>query len=352
MANEVEEKDFSKLSLAELKNLAEVQLQGTLSGGNEAPSEAPVAPVVPEVEPVTPQEPVAEAPQAEPVAAEEVPTPEAPAVTIEPESVPEPKATKPEKWSRTIIGEDGSERTISASTKDELIDRLVEAQQSLLKKQAALRAKLYKPAPVSESGPALPKPTTLTEDEASELAQELVTSPATAFEKLLRSQVGLTSEQLRAELESARNLQAKMNFQAQTQAWLKMHPEYIVNPKNGARMTRMLSLNSLTPTPENLERVFQELREDGLLDLRNQEAPATPAVAAAPVPAPPVAEATPKVETIERKPTRSGVPVRNTAPAPPLTNAQKALEMGKLTSAQLRAKAEAEFAALQAAQRP
>jgi hypothetical protein len=354
MANEPT--DYAKMSLADLRAAAEAELaalKGTPSAAEALGTTAPT----PEPEPATAApEPVAEA-TPEP---EVTPAPEAATPAAEPEVAPaEPPAKKSPRWSRTIVAEDGSTRTISADTKDELIERLAAAHEALLKKHTTLKKNIHAPIKAEEITAApLPAPNPASVGSPEELAQEILTNPSDVVSRIIKAQLGLSPEELRKELEEARRARAEAQNYAVTQGWIQSHPEYIVSPKNGVRMMKLLNLYGLQPTYANLERVYDELTADGLLELRKTDAakeaaPTAAAAAPAASAAEPVADA-PVTRTVvgsERRPVRTGVPVANAQMETPSATPDPA-KLYKMSLKELRALAETERAALTAAQRP
>lgn len=262
----------------------------------------------------------APAPVAEPTpAAEPTPEPAAVAPTETPAEQPKPAA----KFTKTI-DVDGQMRTFEGATREELIEKLAEAQASVVRKLKALREQ--KIAATPETAPVLPQPTpTLSADELFQISQEITTDPAAAFGKLMKAQLGLTPDQLRAAIANVQAQQAAFAERMTAEAWVRAHPDYIVSERNAkyllAAAKQRGGLNY-----ETLDAAYEELKSDGVLQLRQSDPPPNTKSSSVPAAQP-------------HKPVLTGVPVSN-APAPtqPDSDAITAEMAEKMPLSDLRAK--------------
>src|SRR5207248_2228797 len=110
-----------------------------------------------------------------------VPDPSTDPAQADPAAAPDPgvdPAAPVEEFTATIdVGDGAGVQVFSAPTKDELLEKLIEAQENATRKIRELTAKpVVAPAPVA---PVAPNP-----DEEAALAQEFLSEPIKAFEKL------------------------------------------------------------------------------------------------------------------------------------------------------------------------
>ncbi len=150
----------------------------------------------------------------------------------------------------------GTER-FSASTKNELMLELLKGKghATLRVKQAVRREKL--------GGPKLDKGYPLPEGFTTE-----------EFSELPAKQQDLVIETIAAQ---------------QAQLFCSLRPEYHQTEKNSEQLQEFLKKHNLPITLRNLEYAFEDLTEDGLLEVKEEQTPASPAaekVSATPSPAP------------------------------------------------------------------
>lgn len=106
-------------------------------------------------------------------------------------------------------------------------------------------------------------------DEEFVLSQELMANPTLAFRKMIKSEFGMSVEQLRESLNGAQQLTDNQKKQVVVQNFLTTHHDYEDTPKNGRLMQKWMG-NQFTA--ESFEKAYQDLKADGLLELKTEEA--------------------------------------------------------------------------------
>lgn len=197
---------------------------------------------------------------------------ETPAV-VETPAVEAPPVEK--KVYETVIDlEDGSGvQVFRATTQEELIEKLVTAQKNASKKIRELNARL----PRQENKPER------NADEEFGLAQEFMTTPSKAFQKLFKDTVGMPIEEFKTKIDRVNAFEAAQAREQAGRDFVAQTPEYFPSVKNGTRISNFLKTYQLEPTPENMTKAFTELNESGLLEAKPTEAP-TPTPTPTPAP--------------------------------------------------------------------
>lgn len=106
-------------------------------------------------------------------------------------------------------------------------------------------------------------------DEEFVLSQELMANPTLAFRKMIKSEFGMSVEQLRESLNGAQQLTENQKKQIVVQNFLTTHPDYDDSIKNGKLMQKWMG-NEFTA--ESFEKAYQDLKSDGLLELKTEGA--------------------------------------------------------------------------------
>lgn len=184
----------------------------------------------------------------------------------EPEGTPEPEGGPVEEYTATIdIGDGAGVQVFSAPTKDELLAKLVEAQENATRKIRELSTK--KPEPVI---PTVKEPNP---DEELALAQEFLANPSVAFDKLYKQR---REEERQREAEAQRQAdEAKAAVDAAAKKFIAATPDFYEHPKNAARIAGWLAVNSLPETFENIQAAYNDLAADGLLLPKPDPTPTT-----------------------------------------------------------------------------
>jgi hypothetical protein len=198
------------------------------------------------------------------------------------------------------VGGDAGAEVFESDTLEGLVDKIAEGKRNAtlkIRTQEAELKKLRATGPVEER--------TFTPDEEFVYSQELLSNPTQAFKKLFKDVTGVDIAQFKTV--QART-QAMVEADARNQtvnAFLASHPDYADTPRNGKLIQKWTANGPFTA--ETLSEAYEDLKESGLLDLKDSAAPATPpepVVPPAPVtPAPPVRRS-------------SGISTRSSAPAP------------------------------------
>ena len=179
---------------------------------------------------------------------------------------PEPDIEPVEEYTATIdIGDGAGVQVFSAPTKDELLTKLIEAQENATRKIRELSTKKADPAPAA---PQVPNP-----DEELALAQEFLANPSQAFDRLYQKR---REEERQREAEAARAAaEAAKAVDSAAKQFIAATPDYYEHPKNAARIEGWLKLNgNLDPTYENITAAYNDLKTDGLLLSKPEEQPA------------------------------------------------------------------------------
>ena len=195
-------------------------------------------------------------------------------------NTPEAPASQPRSWKREIdLGDGSGVQVFEAPTKDELLDKLANAQLHATRKIKELNRK------VKEGGIKTDplKPATkfevksLTAEEQFMLGQELQTNPTGAIAKLFKSTVGVTPDELREVLADAKQVSDTAREQREGAKFIASRPEYLDSDANKNVMVSYLQKNNLAFTANNLEIAFDDLVDAGLVATKEQkETPAAP----------------------------------------------------------------------------
>jgi len=273
---------------------------------------------------VTPTvEPVVEEPAA-PVAVVPV-EPEAPAVPVEPVIVPvdepEPVEPKPANQTRRVVytktvdlGDGSQPQVFKAATKDELIEKIFNAQVNASKRIHQLKEENRKLLQQVQPDPEKPvrgyEPRTLTQEEELELVNDLQTNPSNALGKAIEALLGAPLDVIKEDLSYGRQAKQKDSIREIGQQFLAAHPEYPVTSQNEKRMAEYIQKNKLAWTLKNLELAFSDLVEARLVTPTNAEQTNNddvtelveseqPVIPQAPVAVPPVIPAKPDTTLVE-----------------------------------------------------
>lgn len=175
------------------------------------------------------------------------------------------EATPVEAYTATIdLGDGSGVQVFEGKDKDELLQKLIVAQENATRKIRELTA--TKTAPVT---PPVVEPT-LNPDQEAELAQEFLSEPSKAFDKLYQKR---RQEELAREAEARKQAEEAGKAElAAANAFMAANPDYFVCPQNGNRIDRVLKLNGWASTTENIQKAYDELKADGLLTAKPSEA--------------------------------------------------------------------------------
>jgi len=189
------------------------------------------------------------------------------------------------------------------ATKEEayaaLADELATAQANATKKIRELAAR-----------PAAPAPTPVADTPESEflLQQRLLDAPRATIRELLKEEFGLTPAEIKTKLAAADNLAKAQEQDRIANQFIAANPDYNPDPKNAKRLIRQMHIEGLPETVESLQKVYNDLKADGLITQKADDTPAAP------------------------RPRASGLSTRSSVPPPPA----HAVDVSKLTVEQLR----------------
>lgn len=211
------------------------------------------------------------------------------AVEAPEKAVPEPEPpeeTEPEEPAETIyerridLGDGSGVQVFRGHSLDELVDKLATAQENATRKIRELSKQAKKEEPKPEAVKEL------TADQEFLLAQEFMSNPSKALGKAFREAYGYDPADFRkvqarlAEYDAERAQQNEAKKQDEAVAlFLSGHPEYLPNPKNGARFQKAVSMlifdeQRAGRQPDYaslLETAYKDLSESGLLEVKPEE---------------------------------------------------------------------------------
>lgn len=290
------------------------------------------------------------------------PTPAPIAPTEEPEPAPAPAPVQPE----TIEYEDGSALSIERTnkgwravlnsgagnpevfygkTKDEMWTNVAAAKMHATRHIRDLDRKIKltaRPTPQSPSPlQPIPQSRQLTADETAEVALHLKSDPGLAFDTYFQKRTGLTVDQLVNLANDGRQARQELEAEGVVRTFRAQHPEYQVIDQNFKSMLGWLSKYKLGRTlndtnqqeimsalydhglwsADNLNEAFEDLAQDGLLELdlgpseEEEELPPSPQ----PVPQAQPPAAGPRIAAPPQRRPRAGLGIhaRETVSVPP-----------------------------------
>jgi hypothetical protein len=97
--------------------------------------------------------------------------------------------------------------------------------------------------------------------------------------ELIEAELGMPVDKIRGSLNKGEFLERVEKGRAESQKFVDSHPDYIVCAENMDAIMQHVDENKLAWTKKNLDLVFDELKEKGILRLKT-EAPVTTAVTA------------------------------------------------------------------------
>lgn len=167
------------------------------------------------------------------------------------------------------LGDGSGKQVFEASTPDELLDKLVEAQSNATRHIRKLtREATVRRAAVPDAAADTPTyaPKTLDANAEFVLAQSLTTRPSQTISQLIETVTGVPAAKL-AEAVNRLNV-LEYNYQADKAAmeFVASHAEdYAACPENSEALTQFLTENKLPVTLNNLEFAFETLSHRGVL---------------------------------------------------------------------------------------
>jgi len=183
----------------------------------------------------------------------------------------------------------GAEKFYGA-TKNELLSNVLAAKLNATK-QIRKPTREIKLAPASEPpNAATPKPGTLSANEVFEIKTQLESNPDLALDSWFQKKTGMSVQQLVDLANEGKAAKEQLRIESEARSFRNNHPEYLATDENLETIEKWFkkkfgAVYGPHWTAENLEKAFEDLVEDELLELANPEAEPTPA------PPPPVTPA-------------------------------------------------------------
>jgi hypothetical protein len=168
------------------------------------------------------------------------------------ETEPEPVDTIYQR--RIDLGDGAGVQVFQGHSQEELIDKLVQAQEHATKKIRELNAQVPKPTHKER-----------TADEEFVLANELMSHPTAAIKKWFQEEVGVPLSEFRSDVEAVKAFKQSRAADEAAIKFVEVTPEYNATPTNGKKIQSYLKNNRLDATLENLTKAYTELNTDGLL---------------------------------------------------------------------------------------
>jgi hypothetical protein len=195
------------------------------------------------------------------------------------------------------LGDGAGKEVFEADSMESLLDKIVEAKAHASRKIREQQQKLREIEEAKEQ---------TTADDEFILSQELMSKPTEAIKKLFKKTTGYDITEFKSVAERSKAYEAAQAQQAESQrqdeasvAFMKSHPDYLANEANGKRLVR--ELNSLIGAAKAegrsvdyadvLEQAYTGLRNDGLLQIKSDDAQELPAKATPQAPVTPARRA-------------------------------------------------------------
>lgn len=169
---------------------------------------------------------------------------------------PDPDPEEETIYQRRIdLGDGAGVQVFQATSMEELVDKLVQAQEHATRKIREMSA--AQPKPVAKK--------TRTADEEFMLSQEFMSKPSQAFEKLFQDTVGMPIGEFKTNVDAVKAFNNTRAADAAAEKFVAITPDYFANQSNGKKIQSFLKTYSLPATVENLTKAYTELNTDGLL---------------------------------------------------------------------------------------
>lgn len=150
----------------------------------------------------------------------------------------------------------------------EVILKLGQAQENASRRILELRTSRGTPDPIHE----LPRfeGKSLTADQQFKIGQDLgdPAKATSAFDQLCEARFGAKPEQIRETLARAIDSSARETYRREGAAFMAEHPDYIATPNNEKAMLGYLEAHNIGVTARNFALAYDELKADGLLELK------------------------------------------------------------------------------------
>lgn len=178
--------------------------------------------------------------------------------------------TEPEKvaYRRVIdLGDGAGPEVFEADTLEELVDKIADAKGNATKKIREQEKEL-KDLRTKKQGEEKQQ----TADEEFVNSQELLSKPTEAFKKLFRQTTGVDIEDFKSTHKTIQSAQVTAKRRAIGDQFIKSHAaDYADTDRNAGLMNKWLALHNDYST-EGFEKAYQDLKQSGLLDFQGEGA--------------------------------------------------------------------------------
>jgi hypothetical protein len=232
------------------------------------------------------------------------PPPAPPAPTPAPATPPAPElieyedgsALTIEKWKKgwraVLDSGSGNPEIFYGNTKDEMWTNVAAAKMHATKHIRDLDRKIkltarQEPQPPASPAQPVPRPRALTADEIIEVKTQLASDPSLALDNYFQKRTGLSLDQLVSLAGEGRQARQELDAEATVRAFRAQHPEYMMLDENYKAMVGWLAKYKLNRTrtdqnndeildslyrsgawnPQSLNEAFEDLAQEGLLEL-------------------------------------------------------------------------------------
>ena len=173
---------------------------------------------------------------------------------------------EPKLFRRVIdIGDGAGPEIFEASTLEELIDKIADAKGHATKKIRSQEEELRKLRPTKEELEKEPSA-----DEEFILSQEMLQHPTKAISKMFKNLTGYDIKDFATVKQRMDAVDQKKAADEAATAFIVTHPDFVDSPKNGKLIN--YALKGAPVTPETLHKAYLELKDGGLLELKDKEA--------------------------------------------------------------------------------
>jgi hypothetical protein len=172
------------------------------------------------------------------------------------------------KFQREIdLGDGSGKQVFKAETAEALLDVLTEAQKNATIKirEQAFELKRAQRAQPERIDTTIATKRDLSAQELLDITNELANNPASAVDKIFKAQTGLTAAEVGTFINDFKNAQSVAK--ADTDFLMNHQNDYVPSAQNASRIEKFLADEKLPHTHKNLEYAFQELTENGLLEV-------------------------------------------------------------------------------------
>ncbi len=182
--------------------------------------------------------------------------------TQDPDPADDPNADPGEEEEETIyqrridLGDGAGVQVFQAPSLEELVDKLVVAQENATKKIRQQQEEINKNRPMVKERSA---------DEEFVISQELMSKPTAAFQKLFQETVGMPISEFKTSVEAVKAFNQGKAADDAAQKFVDMTPDYYATPANGKKLQGYLKAYNLPATLENITKAYSELHSDNLL---------------------------------------------------------------------------------------